>query len=83
MIGVALLILAIILYVSKKRAFSILLFISFVTNGFNLLDDSLLGGVKNEDLGFLYVIIINIYSYFYEKTKVSTYKKVDYSTTVY
>ena len=70
MIGILLLVIAILLYIEGKKVWSIFIFLSFVggIGGFCLWVDTITG-VKNEDLGFIYVVIINIYSYFYEKEK--------------
>jgi len=73
MIGLLLLITSIALYVYGNRVWSIFIFLSFVTGvgGFSLTVDTVTG-IKNEDLGFIYVVLINIYSYYFEN---GTYKE--------
>lgn len=78
MVGVILLLLALFLYIKGKRAYSILIYISFVSGigGFSVLVDSVTG-IKNEDLGFIYVVLINIYSAIMEPVKYRTFYKLD------
>lgn len=70
MIGILILVVSIVLYITGNRVWSIVIFLSFVAGtgvgGFTILVDSITG-VKNEDLGFLYVIIINLYSFCSER----------------
>lgn len=65
MIGAVLLIIAIYHYIYGKRQISILLFLSFASNGFNILSNNIIG-IKNLDLATIYTIIICIYSKFKE-----------------
>lgn len=61
MLGVALLALSLFLYFSRKRRFmSYFLYIGFLLDGYGILIDPLLGGVKNGDLALLYTILILI-----------------------
>lgn len=66
MIGIILLIIAVFLYITGRKRWSLLLFVSFVTRGLGFLTDDVIG-IKNHDLAFVYTIVICIYSYFYEK----------------
>lgn len=67
MIGIILLIISIVLYGNNKQ-WSIILFISFCTNGFNILTNEIIG-IKNSDLAFIFTFVICIYSYFFENRK--------------
>lgn len=66
MLGVALLLLSIILYINGKKKYSLLILLSFCSQGFILLTDKVIG-FKNQDAAFLYFVIISMYSYFHEK----------------
>lgn len=65
MLGIILLIIAILLYPSKKR-WSILLFVIFSMQGLRLIPDDVIG-MKFLDMAFIYMIAINIYSLGYER----------------
>lgn len=64
MIGSLLLILALILYFSKKIKYSILIYAIFCLEGFQLFTSSVLGG-KAGDFALIYVFIITIYNSLY------------------
>lgn len=66
MIGLLLLIISVVLYIKKKKAESYLIFIVFATNGLRLLTEDVIGG-SNSQMAILYVMIICIYSHFFEK----------------
>lgn len=66
MIGILLLIISIYQYIYGKKRWSLLLFFMFMTNGFRVFTNEILG-VKNADLAFIYVIIIGVYSFFKER----------------
>lgn len=66
MIGTILLIISIILYIRKRRAESLIIFLTFATNGLRLLTEDVIGG-SNSQMAFLYVLIIFIYSSIWEK----------------
>lgn len=72
MLGIALLLLSLVLYPTKYKKWSVLLFILFSMDFMRLLTEDVLG-VKSVDLGFVYMIIINIYSYFYEREEFEEY----------
>lgn len=72
MIGLILLFFSFYLYTKRKtRKYSILLFISFSYSGLRILTDSIIG-IKNIDLAVVYTCVISLYSFFYEKQKIST-----------
>lgn len=66
MLGIALLIFAILLYPSKYKRWSILLFIIFSMQGLRLIPDEVIG-MKCLDIAFIYMVTINLYSMIYEK----------------
>ena len=66
MLGIALLLISIILYINGKKKYSLLIFLSFCSRGFVLLTDNIIG-FKNQDAALLYFVIIFLYSYFNEK----------------
>lgn len=66
MIGYLLLFIALTLYYTSHRKWSILLFVIFAMEGLRLLPNELLGS-KFLDLAFLYMIIIGTYSAIYER----------------
>lgn len=66
MIGYLLLLIAIALFFTSKRKWSILLFLIFAMQGLRLLPDELLGS-KSQDMAFVYMIIIGTYSAIYEQ----------------
>ena len=65
MFGAALLVLAISLYVLGRKRWSLLLFISFLSNGFEMLTDDVIG-VKNADLAVMYMVVVSVFSYLRE-----------------
>lgn len=75
MIGCLLLLVAIFFYVKGRKKYSLLIFLSFVSGGFQLLSTNIIG-VKLEDLAFFYIVIINIYSYCCERYCVEENQKV-------
>ncbi len=75
MIGYVLLIFAIFLYVSGNKRWSLLIFLSFVSGGFQVLTKDILG-VKGGDLAFFYTVVISIYSSLNEKQIVEEDPKV-------
>lgn len=68
MIGIFLLIISIILYFRGNKKWSLLLFISFMTNGLCILTNDVID-IKNRDLAFIYTIVICLYSAFNEKKR--------------
>lgn len=61
MLGLTLLALSLFLYFSKERRFmSYFLYIGFLLDGYGVLIDPLLGGLKNGDLALIYTILISI-----------------------
>ena len=61
MLGVALLVLSLLLYFSKKgRLMSYFLYVGFLLDGYGILIDPLLGGTKNGDLALVYTVLISI-----------------------
>lgn len=66
MIGYFLLAIAIITYIIELRRISLVIFISFMLNGWCVLTDTILGS-KNYDLGLIYLIFILVYSSLFEK----------------
>lgn len=66
MIGFILLLIAIILYITEKKKWSLLIFISFCSNGFYVLTDNVMS-LKNQDAAVLYSTIIFLYSLIFER----------------
>lgn len=66
MIGIILFLISVVLYVSGRKRWSLLLFVSFVTKGLGFLTDEVIG-IKNQDLAFVYTVVICLYSFIYEK----------------
>lgn len=66
MLGIFLLTISLLLYVKRKKKYSILLYLLFMTQGLRIFTDDILG-VKNLDLAFIYTITICIYSFFHER----------------
>ena len=60
MLGVLLLILSLICFFSKKwRYMSYFLYVAFLLDGYGILIDPLLGGVKNGDLALIYTFLVS------------------------
>lgn len=59
MIGILLLIIALFLYIRGNIVYSILIFISFCSNGLSIFPDFVIG-VKNQDLALIYTLIITL-----------------------
>ena len=66
MIGYILLGIAIFTYIIELRKISLVIFISFMLDGWCVLTDSVLGS-KNYDLGLIYIVFTIIYSNLFEK----------------
>ena len=66
MIGLLLLVISLIFYFSGKKKYSLLIFLSFMTQGLRVFTDDFIG-IKNGDLAFIYTIIICLYSAIFEK----------------
>lgn len=66
MFGLLLLTLALASYPTKYRRWSLFLFIFFSLECLRLINKDLLGA-KSLDLAFIYMLVVNIYSYFYER----------------
>lgn len=66
MLGIALLILAIFLYPSQHKRWSILLFIIFSMQGLRFIPEEIIG-IKYLDMAFIYMLVINLYSFIYER----------------
>lgn len=57
MLGIVLLVISIILFFVKKWQYlSYFLYIGFLTDGYNIAIDRVLGGLKNVDLALIYSI---------------------------
>lgn len=66
MIGIILLLLSVVLYLLGRKRWSLLLFVSFATRGLGFLTDDVIG-IKNQDLAFVYTLVICLYSVIYER----------------
>lgn len=66
MLGIALLIIALILYPTQNKRWSILLFIIFSLQGLRFIPEDVIG-FKYLDMAFIYMLIINVYSFIYER----------------
>lgn len=71
MIGILLLLIAICLYITGKRKYSLLLFISFSYSGLRVLTDNVLGA-KNINLAIIYTCVICIYTFTHDNRKVTS-----------
>ena len=61
MLGILLLAVSVILYFSpRKRYLSYFLYISFMFDGYKVLIDPVLGGVKNGDIALVYTFVISL-----------------------
>ena len=69
MLGIALLVFSILLYISGRKKISLLFFLSFMSDGLQILTDSVIG-VKNMDLAFIYSVVICLYSFLHEKKQI-------------
>ena len=72
MLGAFLLILALILYPTRNKKWSILLFILFSMDFIRLIGNDVLG-IKGADLAFIYMIVVGVFSYFYEREEFEEY----------
>lgn len=66
MLGIALLILALIMYPTQYKRWSIFLFIIFSLQGLRFIPEDVIG-FKYLDMAFIYMIAINVYSSIYER----------------
>ncbi|MBQ8046824.1 MAG: hypothetical protein IJ196_02735 [Prevotella sp.] len=64
--GIALLIVAVLLYVFGQKRWSFLIYIFFLSNGFSVLTDDVIGA-KNADLAVVYTAIVFVFSFFRER----------------
>lgn len=65
-VGLALILIATGLYVTGHRRWSLLMYVSFLSDGFQVFTDSILG-VKNIDMAFIYTLLVLPFSAIYEK----------------
>lgn len=65
MVGIIILVVALYLYISNQKKWSILLYIGLLNNGFQIYTN-MITGIQGLDLGFVYMIVICIYSQIYE-----------------
>lgn len=68
MLGAIVLLIAIVLYFTPYKRWSVFLFILFSMNTMRLLPTELLG-IKFRDMAFIYMLVIGIYSYLSERKK--------------
>lgn len=71
LIGLTLLLTAIALYIFGHKRWSLLMYVSFLSDGFEVLTDSVIG-MKNIDMAFIYTIVILPFSLLYEKNHQKT-----------
>lgn len=71
--GTLFLLIALVLYVTRHKRWSLLFYISFLSDGFEVLTDSIIG-IKNLDLAFVYTIVILAFTAFYEKKQANENK---------
>lgn len=72
MLGLFLLVIALILYPTKNKRWSILLFVLFSMDFMRFIGNDILG-IKSADLAFIYMITVSVFSYFYERDEFEEY----------